>query len=413
VVSFRAVPRILELFQELGHLRRGWVPHFSSVINWTLRLGLALLQQVQPLAEPWLAIIDASIDMGVKKVLVVLRVAVGALARQGAASGLADCEGIGLVVSAQSDGETVAAALSAIFAQAGAPVAIIKDGGTDLAKGVRLWREREGHKRVWVIEDIGHVLAHALKAQYATARGFERFVALIQRGAARLRQTELAFLLPPKLRTKGRFQSIRRLGEWAERMLQALAGPGRVPEASEVATLRTALAGLSRLRPFIERFATTVRTVAQVLEVLKNTGLNQQSYHHCCQLAEQLPPRSQVKQRLLTWLDRHLHIQCRLGIGQLPLVVSSAIIESLFGTFKHLIARRPQAEMNRTVLVIPTLCGALHPGTIAQALATTTHRELQEWEQQHIPSTLRRQRGEFFHKTRGQKPGISAPPKRL
>ena len=411
-MAFRAAPRILELLCDVGYLRLGWVPHFSSVINWTLRLGLAALKQVKPVTEPWLAIVDTSIDIGVKKVLVVLRVSVAALAQRGSAVCLADCECIGLVVSEHSDGETVAEDLQTIFAQAGAPVAIIKDGGTDLAKGVRLWREREGQKRVWVIDDIGHALANALKAQYAKAESFTRFVALIQRGAARLRQTTLAFLLPPKLRTQGRFQSISRLGAWAERILQAL-GRGRAGESSEVATLRTALAGLTRLRSFIERFASTVRTVAQVLEVLKNHGLNQQSYHQCCQLAEQLPPRSKVKQRLQRWLDRHLHIHCRLGIGQRPLLVSSDIIESLFGTFKHIIARSPQAEMNRTVLVIPALCGALAPGTVAQALATVTHRDLQDWEQQHIPSTLRRQRSEFFHKTGDQKPGITSPSESL
>jgi hypothetical protein len=413
VVSFRSVPRILELLRDLGQLKLGWVPHFSSVIHWTLRLGLAALRQVQPVAGPWVAILDMSIGIGVKKVLVVLRVALPALAQRGSAIRLEDCECIGLVVSEHSDGETVAGALSEIFARAGDPVAILKDGGTDLAKGVRLWRERAGKKRVWVIEDSGHVLATALKAQYAKTRGFERFVAIVQRGAARLRQTELAFLVPPKLRTKGRFQGISRLGQWAERILQALAARGPAPESSEVATLRTALAGLTPLRPFIERFAHTVHTVAQVLEVLKDHGLNQQSYRHCCQLAERLPPRSNVKRRLLAWLNRHLHSQCRLGIGQLPLLVSSDIIESLFGTFKQIIARSPQAEMNRTVLVIPALCGVLDPGAIAQALATTTHRDLQHWEQQHIPSTLRQQRSEFFNKKGDQKPGIQLPPKSL
>ena len=106
-MAFRAAPRILELLCDVGYLRLGWVPHFSSVINWTLRLGLAALKQVKPVTEPWLAIVDTSIDIGVKKVLVVLRVSVAALAQRGSAVCLADCECIGLVVSEHSDGETV------------------------------------------------------------------------------------------------------------------------------------------------------------------------------------------------------------------------------------------------------------------------------------------------------------------
>lgn len=382
-----------------------WVPHFTSVINWTLRFGLSLLSDVKPQKTPWLAILDHSIDVGVKKALVVLRVELKALSARGTAIRLEDCECIGLQITEHTDGETVCEQLRTIFGRSGAPVAILKDGDRGLAKGVSLWREREGKKGVWVIEDIGHVMANVLKAQYAKGQCFERFLAIINKGSARLRQTRWAFLIPPKLRTKGRFQGISALGQWAQRILDALAGRGDSETASALAQLRTTMAGLSGLRPFIERFASTVVTVSEVLQILKHQGLNQATYHHCRQLAEALPPRSKVKKRLLTWLKRHLHIQCRLGIHQMPLLVSSDIIESLFGTFKYIIARSPQADMNRTTLVIPALCGKADPLMISQALAHTTHRDLQRWEQQHIPYTLRQKRSEFFNKNGDQKPG--------
>ena len=39
VISFRSVPRILQIIStHICHL--SWIPHFSSVINWSLRLGL-------------------------------------------------------------------------------------------------------------------------------------------------------------------------------------------------------------------------------------------------------------------------------------------------------------------------------------------------------------------------------------
>lgn len=249
VVSFRSVPRILQLFDHQGYVKLGWIPHFTSVINWTLRWGLALLHQVKPVEQPWLALLDHSIAIGVKRVLVVLRVPLQALAeRRGSAIRLEDCECIGLQVTEHTDGETVCQALRTIFARGGDPVAILKDGGQDLNKGVRLWREREGKTAVWVIEDIGHVMANALKAQYAKAACFQRFVAIIHQGSARLRQTSLAFLIPPKLRSKGRFQGISRLGEWAQRILSALAGQGPADAPSALAKLRTAMSGLSGLR---------------------------------------------------------------------------------------------------------------------------------------------------------------------
>jgi hypothetical protein len=165
IVSFRSVPRILELLSAETKLTLSWIPHFTSVINWTLRLGLGLLKQVKPISEPWLAIVDHSIDVGTKKALVVLRVSVAALSTRGGAIRLEDCECVGLKVSEQITGESIAETLQAIFIQAGAPNAIIKDGDCSLQKGVKLWTEKQ-ESAVPVIYDIGHAMANALKGQF-------------------------------------------------------------------------------------------------------------------------------------------------------------------------------------------------------------------------------------------------------
>ena len=69
--------------------------------------------------------------------------------------------------------------------------------------------------------------------------------------------------------------------------------------------------------------------------VLKNKGLDQMSYEPCCQLTKTMPKNSNVKKHLQNGLQQHLAIQKQLT--GLPLLVSSDIIESLFGNFKHII----------------------------------------------------------------------------
>lgn len=76
--------------------------------------------------------------------------------------------------------------------------------------------------------------------------------------------------------------------------------------------------------------------------------------------------------------------------------MSSDIIESLFGRFKHVIERSPQADMNQTVLLIPTLCGHIDKTTIARTFSQTCHAELKEWEADNIPYTIRKNRQLFF-----------------
>ena len=341
VVSYRSVPRILELFKSKTNYSVGWVPHFTSVINWSLRLGLGLLAQIQTIAKPWVAIIDHSIDIGTKKALVVLRVEVDTLSKRGSAIRLEDCECIGLTVSDKVTGNTICPELEEIFTRAGNPIAIIKDRDATLNKGVRLWSDKQ-ELPVPTIDDIGHTIATALKAQFEKLDIYRRFTALVSHGAKCLRQTELAFLMPPKLRSKGRFQSIGKLGEWTDKMLHVFAVKGQVEETSQLAKLRKAFPQFSQSRDFIVLFASTTTIISQVLEILKNNGLDKTTYKQCVELSKKLPRNSKVKKCLQTWLKKHFIIQKKLT--SLPLLVSSDIIESLFGNFKHIIERSPQAD---------------------------------------------------------------------
>jgi hypothetical protein len=304
-----------------------------------------------------------------------------------------------LKIATRWNGPLVKDALVEIFGKAGMPRCIIKDGGTDLKKGVRLYREVKDTKQVWVIDDVGHVAANALKAEFAERSAFSKFLEIARKGAARIRQTDLAWLLPPKIRTKGRFQGITELAQWAEKLLNLIGGQGRSKENSELGMLRTAFRGLSQLRLFLDQFGATCRVTEQFLKLLKLKGLNQATCSEAKNLLKQLPERSEVHTRLSSWLDRHLHIQCRLAIGQLPLLVSSDAIESLFGKFKTIVQRNPQAELNRLVYIIPLLCGVHTRAQIDLALRGCSHGKMLDQLEQTIPPTLRQQRHRILNAT--------------
>ena len=112
------------------------------------------------------------------------------------------------------------------------------------------------------------------------------------------------------------------------------------------------------------------------MELLKNNGLNRSTFGKCRRLAETISDDPEVKQTLLDWLKRHIAIKRR--ITRFPLAVSSDIIESLFGRFKHMLERNPQADMSRSALLIPVLCGTLSETTIRQTLGNAPHDALKE-----------------------------------
>ena len=52
--------------------------------------------------------------------------------------------------------------------------------------------------------------------------------------------------------------------------------------------------------------------------------------------------------------------------------------------------------MNRSALIIPAFCGNLSADTIRESLNTARHADLEAWEAENIPYTMRKKRQEFF-----------------
>jgi hypothetical protein len=70
-----------------------------------------------------------------------------------------------------------------------------------------------------------------LKRLYQSHPAFETCVAACGRVSGKLKQTRLACLAPPRVRTKARFMNVHRLVTWADRVLQ-LSPPGGAKRGS-------------------------------------------------------------------------------------------------------------------------------------------------------------------------------------
>jgi hypothetical protein len=354
-----------------------------------------MLKEVGKIDKPWIAIIDHSINIGTKKLFVVLRIEMDVLYKKDKAISLEDCECIGLKVCEVVNGESVKKDLEKIFEVSGKPTAIIKDTDATLNKGVKLLNKTQ-KEPIALIEDISHVVAKSLKKEFEETKSYKRFTKLLKDGSARIRNTDIAFVTPPKLRNKARFQNVSRLGKWGEKMMEHFSIKGRAKKDSILDRLRKAFPEFSKLKSFILNFSKTTSVTSKVMERLKKKGLDKSTYNDCKLFLKELPRSSTTAKLLREWLDKHLKIQQKLDSPSLP--VSSDIIESLFGKFKHTIEKSPQSDMNHSILVIPLLCGRMSEDKISNALNSVSQKELEKWKKDNIGETMRSKRINFFKK---------------
>src|SRR6267143_1445594 len=273
-ISFRAVSRVLGVLAAPLGLAKAPCP--QTVINWVTRLSIARLQEAStlpknllsadPFANGFIWIIDISIALGSGKLLAVLALDARHHARQASAPGLEHVHPLAVSVAESWTGEAVAEVLKELIGTLGRPVALLKDGGSALAKAAdELSAEALGTR---CLDDLSHVAANLLKHQYVHHPHFDTFLSACGQVSKHLKQSALACLAPPKTSTKARFMNLHRLVKWADQLLQHCR-PGAARAGSALAKLRSALDQLPTCKAFIGLFRRDAETLLQCQEVLK------------------------------------------------------------------------------------------------------------------------------------------------
>jgi hypothetical protein len=399
-LSFRASSKVLRALLLIGPRLLSWVPHFTTSIGWALRLGLHCLQQAQrPLDVPWVCVADFTIQIGCKKALIVLRVPLSAVS-QGKALTLKQVEVIGLRLGETWNGARVNTVLLSLFERCGWPSHVVSDCGSDIKKGI-VDTLLEAPKRASWISDVSHVVANVLKHYYTKLSLFQQFQRLCTRMRQRLQQTKFAFLLPPKARAKGRFLSASRQAEWGLQTLAYLEAKER--EASpEVSALAQALRGLKSFKLFLMTFVRNTTLLNQVLKIVKTQGLSTESIHACQETLGALPVRSPIRKEISHYLQHYVPV---VESSDSPLLGSSDVVESLIGKAKQRLEANGRSELNKSILLIPCMCGELTQDLVAEALTAVRAQDVTTWVSANVGETMQSKRRREFPRSQPQQPG--------
>ena len=393
LISFRAVPRSLEILFSYLHISIKTY-HFTSVINWCLKLGLYKLKFLEPQVDEWTAIVDASIKWGGKKLLVVLRVPTHIMNGRSKALELKDVEVVGIYVKKVINGEIISELLQPLFSKIGNPTQILSDGGSDIAKGVRLLVESSfnGFQTL----DIGHFAANLLKKKYLGDPQFEAFLAFTSQIGAKLRQTIAAWILPGKHRVKGRFQGLGSFAKWAQKAFDYCEQHLSNCDETTKELIERNFKGYLFLRSFAEKFLRDTQILNQVLQILKNKGLSQDTLDQALCILSELPADSSIRQGMETYLQEHFKVFQQHEIFNA--LISSDIIECLFGKIKYLVEKSSTKDFNKLVLLLPALVGELNDKSIMDAQKAIKIKDIKNWETQNIGDTILKQKIREFNK---------------
>ena len=377
-----------------------WLPHFTTGIEWALRVGLYCLQKAQHhLDEQWVCIADFTIQIGSKKALIVLRVPLS-IVSQGKALTLKQVEVIGLSLSQTWTGELVKTYLRSLFERCGWPAHVVSDCGSDIKQGIADTLLKTPNAASW-ISDMTHVVANALKHYYADLFLFQPFQTLCTRIRGRLQQTKFAFLLPPKARVKGRFLNVSRQAQWGLRTIAYLEEKARETSV-EAATLADALRGLTPFKAFLTIFVRNTPCLNEVMRIVKTQGLSMETLHACQQTLGDLPARSPIRKEINHYLQPYKPI---VASSASPLLGASDVIASLIGKAKQRLAANGRSELNKSILLLPCMCGALTHDMVAKALTTVRVQDVTIWVSENVGETMQSKRRREFPRAQPQKPG--------
>lgn len=392
-IGFRAVSRVLGVLAPyLGLNKR---PCAQTISNWVTRLSLVRMSGAAPsqsaggvFPQGYILLLDISIGLGQGKILTILALDPRHHGVVAGAPLLKHTRCLAVAVADTWNGETISALLGEVIAQFGTPVAYLKDGGTDLAKAVRVLHTPG--VTTTSIDDISHYAANLLKHAFELDPHYPAFVQACGRVSRRLKQTVLACLAPPKVSTKARFMNLHRLVGWADRLLKQ-SPRGRAATGSLLQKLRDSLDQLPKGKRFIRQFLANAKPLLECQKILKTEGLKHTTYEACRSLVATIP-HPFIAAHFRRWLDQHLAAARTLGLQTVGLPISSDSIESLFGVAKHL-GSGEITDANRIALRIPALCQELTRADAEQVLQITVNEQHETVGS--LPSLIKQRRDVF------------------
>ncbi len=388
----RAASRISGLICELigGHRLDG-LSH-TTVQNYLLRVGLDRIENAIESCSDRVWIMDHMIAAGSLKCFVVLGIGADVFARLDRPLEHHDVDVLTLIPTEVSNGSVVDDQLQELALRRGVPLAILSDCGSDLKKGVELFRQ--DHPETIALYDIVHLASRLIWKRLGEEDRFSQYRQDSCRCANRLRQHSLAHLKPPRPKTKARYMNLDPEIRWGQRALWLL---DRVRSGNLTDRQRKRLnheeveSQLGWLDEYRQELAvwTQLSEIGQAsCAVVRRCGYSEETI---AQLRTALGAgTTPATQELIAELTSVIQQQCdRCGDhpGRLP--GSSEVIESLIGKGKRLLGTsQNNNSLTGQILSMAASTVSLSARTLIESLRRCRLSDVQAWLNENIKAGI-------------------------
>jgi hypothetical protein len=390
--SLRGAGRVLGVIAECaGELPAS--PSWSSTRLWLLRIGYYKLTRAKEHADDWVWIVDHVVQMGQAKCLLIVGLRLSAVPVEGAYLTHADVEPIAICPVTESNGEIVYQQLEEARKQTGVPREILSDQGSDLAKGIRQFCE--AHPETCAVYDIKHKVAAVLKRELGADRAWQEFSTQARQTLARVQQTAVAALAPPRQRRKARYMNVGELVAWGTRMIAYLDGECSQRQEWEPQRVEQVVGWVRQYRQELEQWRQWIEVGTLTEHVVKTQGLSAdggQQLRQRLTAAGSLPQTQRLCAELIQFVTEE---GCKAKAGE-RLIGSSEVIESIFGKWKRMEGEHARSGLTGLVLALGAIVAQTTTDVVKEALENVPTKAVLAWCREKLGKTLQATRRTLF-----------------
>jgi hypothetical protein len=374
-------------FGTIPELKKYSAPSCTAIKRWLQKVGYYKLKKPKIIANDWNVLIDASIQMGEKKCLLVVGCRKSSLLKNRALK-LEDLEVLSMSIVSTINAKLTTQVLQEVALLVGKIVCICSDRGSEILRGVKDFQLISPTTRH--ISDTAHRVANFLEATLEKNVIWKKFRELATQSRRKMQNSLVAGALPPSPRTKSRFMNVDTIIKWALAMLFLLDNGVSTPDL-DIDELKKYLGWLQEYRTDVEYW----NNIVSIGAAARNSVRTENIHMNIIDSFEQSISSIKMGSRELQFADKIssflLEQSKDMGFGEC-FIGSTEVLESLFGKIKYMEHEQTAFGFTSLVLAAMATVGLTDDQTIAKAIKSIKQSDIDAWTVKEIGKTVQSQR---------------------